>query len=84
MWREASNLPRFGGAGKAGLGGGVRVIYSYLTAAVEEEGHSIKHIQFSSFFLFFLQLSPSGSSENGRDHVLLYSHILTQKHQNLA
>lgn len=82
--REASNLLRFGGKGlgggaqeRVGLGGGVRVIYLYLAAAVEEEGPSIQHIRFSSFFLFFLQLSPSGSSENGRDHMLLYSHILT-------
>ena len=63
----------------AGLAGGVRVIYLYLTAAVDEEGPSIKHIRFSSFFLFFLQLNPSGSSENGRgSYGLVFSHLDTK------
>lgn len=35
------------------------------------------------FFLFLLlQLSPSGSSENGRDHVLMCSHYISLTHKH--
>lgn len=32
--------------GRAGLGGGVRITYLYLTAAAEEEGPSVQHMRF--------------------------------------
>lgn len=57
----------------------MRTIYLYLT--VEEGGPFDAAYAFFIFHFFhlFLQLSPSGCSENGRDHMLLYSHILTKK-----
>lgn len=60
----------------------MRVIYLYLTtAAAVEEGTSMQPYAFLVLFFFFnsLQQSPSGNSKNGREHMLLYSHILTQK-----